>query len=463
MVKHFRKRSGQASVEILIALVLFALGISALVALIFGGQSLTVDTGNSNRALGLARAQLEEAAATARDNFPGLVSVSSTDQGFTKQLIVQMLDSNTARVTSKVSWRTDPLRLQDISLTELLTNWKLAKDTGSDTGGTAISGDWKSPRTLGSVSLGAGNSATDLDVLNQIVYITAEASDPKKEDFFVVNATNGQAPVITSFVDTGPGLNAVDVAGTLAYAANDSTSAQLQIIDVSNPATSTVLAEFRLPGVNGSGATGESIFYANGKVYIGTKQANGPEFHIVDVSVPAAPVSLGGFEVNADINMIQISGHYAYLATSADTQELKILDVTNPVAIAQVGSFDGSGAADGYSAYLYGNTLYLGRAAQGDPDLYILDVSNPASVIAKGSKVIGADVNGVRVRDNLAFVGTSASNEEFQVWDITNPAAISLWSSFNFPQVATGIDYENNTVYVAVRSNDALRIITSTQ
>ena len=36
-----------------------------------------------------------------------------------------------------------------------------------------------------------------------------------------------------------------------------------------------------------------------------------------------------------------------------------------------------------------------------------------------------------------------------------------LHSSFNFPQVATGVDYEDNLVYVSVRSNDALRIITS--
>ncbi|GAH25486.1 unnamed protein product, partial [marine sediment metagenome] len=46
-------------------------------------------------------------------------------------------------------------------------------------------------------------------------------------------------------------------------------------------------------------------------------------------------------------------------------------------------------------------------------------------------------------------------------WNISNPGNIELWSSFNFPQVATGIDYEDNVVYVSVRSNDALRIITS--
>ena len=67
----------------------------------------------------------------------------------------------------------------------------------------------------------------------------------------------------------------------------------------------------------------------------------------------------------------------------------------------------------------------------------------------------------VVARDDLAFIASSNSNREFQVINISDPNNPSLWSYFNFPQVATGIDYEDNLVYVSVRSNDALRIITS--
>ena len=75
--------------------------------------------------------------------------------------------------------------------------------------------------------------------------------------------------------------------------------------------------------------------------------------------------------------------------------------------------------------------------------------------------MLAASLNDLVVRDYLAFLATSDSNRAFQVWNITDPSNITFWSSLQFPQVATGIDYEDNLVYVSVRSNDALRIITS--
>ncbi len=446
------------------ALAAFTIGISAVIALIFGGQALIIDTNASNRALGLARENLEIAEATARNNFPSLIATSSSDSYFLKQLMVESLDANTKRVTSRVTWQTDPLRIQKVDLTELITNWKTVKDTAGDTGGTDASGNWRAPQTLGSIDMGAGESATDLDVYQKIIYLSAEASDPKKDDFFIVDATNGQSAQVVAHLNTGNGLQALDVAGSYVYAANDDTSGQLQVIDISNfRSTTTLRASFTLPGVNGAGAVGQSIFYADNRIYIGTQKAAGPEFHVIDVSNPLLPVELGSFEVGADVNMIQVAGSYAYLATSDDTKELRILNVSNPAAITEAGSFNAAGSEDGLSLYLYGSTLYLGRASSGDPELYILNVSSPSNVLTVGSKVMGSDVTGIRIRGNLLFMGSSDSNKEFQVWDISDPTSLSLWSSFNFPQVATGIDYEDNLVYVSVRSNDAVRVITSGQ
>jgi hypothetical protein len=455
-------RSGQSSLELLIALAIFTLGISAVIALIFGGQALVSDADAASRALLLARGDLESAAANARNNFPAVVSASSTQDIFMKQLTVEDLDANTKRVTSRVSWQSDSLRSQSVGLIQILTNWRVVKAAAGDTGGGDPSGDWKNPQSLGSIDLGPGNSATDLDVFQKIVYLTAQASDAKKPDFFVVDATSGQNPQTLQSLNTGPGLNALDVAGSYAYAANDAVSGQLQIINISDIRSTTTLASsFTLPGVSGSGATGESIFYSGGKAYLGTQRASGPEFHVVDVSDPSSPAELGSFEVGADVNMIQVSGNYAYLATSDDAKELRILNVSDPAAIAEIGSFNAAGSEDALALYLYGSTLYLGRASAGDPELYILNAASPGAIATLGSKSVGADVTGIRIRQNLLFMGTADSNKEFQIWDISNPANMTLWGSFNFPQVATGIDYEDNLVYVSVRSNDAVRIITS--
>ncbi len=452
---------GQTTLEIIIAVTILVAGITAAILTLSGGQSASLDSAESNIALRLAQREIEKINAQARYDFVSIASSSATENEFTKNIIVSSVNTSTKLVTVRVSWQIDPLRAQKVELVTHVTDWQYTASSGGDTGGTGTTGDWSNPRTLGSVDLGAGNSATDLDVKNKIIYITATASDSKKPDFFIVDATDGQNPVVNVSINTGPGLNAVDVAGNYAYVANNKTSSQLQILDVSSNSTTSLVSSLDLSSVSGSGAVGNSIFYNNSKIYIGTKQANGPEFHIIDVSNASAPSEFGSYEVGADVNSIRVSGNTAYLATSDDSNEVLILDVSNPASIGKIGSFNATSTYDGLGLYLVGNKLYLGRQSGNSDELQVLNIANASSVVSLGVANIGSNVNALTIRDNLAFLGTSDSNNEFQVWDISNPSSITKISSFNFPQVAQGIDFENNLVYVAVRSNDALRIITS--
>lgn len=454
-------RRGQSILEIIIALTILVTAIISAILVIFGGQSLSLDAQESNQAIRLAERELEIVEATARYDFAGLSSSSSTQNEFLKEIIVEDIGTSTKRITSRVSWQTDPLRVQQVELVTLVTDWQSSESSGGDTGGGGLSGNWNNPQTLGSVDLGPGNSATDLDVISKIVYMSAVASAESKPDFFTINANDGQDPFVVSNLDTGPGLNVVDVANSYAFAGQDQTTKQLQVIDVSNVANPILAAEYTLPGVSGSGAVGNAIFFYDDKIYIGTKHATGPEFHVIDVSTPIAPVSLGDFEVGADVNEIFVLGNTAYLATSDNAAELLVLDVSSSTSITQQGTYDAAGDYDGKGVYLRGTKLYLGREEGNSDELRILDVTDPASPQSLGVQSIGADVNNVAVRDNLAFLNVADANAEFQVWDISNPASIIQVSSFNFPQVANGLDYEDNLVYVAVRSNDALRIITS--
>ncbi len=70
-------------------------------------------------------------------------------------------------------------------------------------------------------------------------------------------------------------------------------------------------------------------------------------------------------------------------------------------------------------------------------------------------------MNAVFAADTLAFFATSASNEEFKIVEASDPAALTPYGGLNFPQVAADLKFENNIIYAAVRSNDALRIITA--
>ena len=458
-----RRARGQSTLEIIIAITVLAAGIIAAIMMLFGGQSISIDSQTSSIALRMAQSELELIESRSHYDFAGIVSASTTEGEFTRELIVEELDANTKEVTVRVSWRTDPLRLQNIELTTLITGWQEEEALGGDTGGGGLAGDWNNPRTLGTVNLAppAGIQATDLDVLNKIIYISVVHGAESSNDFFVVNAEDGENPYIVANINTGSGLNALDAVLDYVFAAHNKISSQLQVIDATNKTNPLLVAELTLPGASGSGAVGWSLFFYNNMVYMGTKSATGPEFHIIDVSAPTSPVHLGSFEVGADINEIRVVGSTAFLATSDDQKELLMLDVSDPAAISEAGFLDAPGSRDAKSLFLTGTTLYLGRVTGQNDDLRLLDVSNPAMPATLGTVNIGHDVTGLVVRDYLVFMTTSASNEEFQVWNISDPANAFKVSGFNFPQVANGIDYEDNLVYVAVRSNDGLRIITS--
>lgn len=479
-LKIMSSQKGQSLIDILVGLALVTLGVSFAAILVFGGQSILVDRENALKAKSLAREGIEGASLILKKNWSGIPdgvyglvfstttqtwqfsSSSDSKDIYTRTVTVTTIAADEKSVSSTVTWQASPLRTLNIEFVTKVTNWEGVEATGGDTGGGGTSGDWQNPRTLGSIDLGPGNSATDLDVKNKIVYLSAKASDSRKPDFFIVDATDGNRPSVVSRLNTGPGLNAVDAAGNYAYVANDEHSQQLQIIDVTNIVSPTLVTSFTLPRISQEAL---SVFYYDSKVYVGTDNGDGPEFHIVDVSDPLNPVALGGKEIGHAVQDIYVSGALAYIATG-DDKELKIYDVSNPANITLLGEFNIIGnCEDGISLYLVGPKLYFGRTDDcghtNHHKFSILDVASSSGVRSLGSTNIGASVTGIVVRDTLAFIGTSDSNKEFQVWNISDPANIAFVSSLNFPQMATGIDYEDNLVYVSVRSNDALRIITS--
>jgi len=319
------------------------------------------------------------------------------------------------------------------------------------------------PRTLGSIDvIPSGNQGTGVDVVGTFAYITAEMPSADKPDFFVADVSNPrphQSPIAS--LNTGPGLNAVDATIGYAYVANRSNTQQLQIINISNPGSPSLVTGFTLPGTSGPNAIGQSIFYASPYVYVGAGSASGPEFHIVNVGTPDSPVSAGYLEIGSAVNAIAVQNRKAYLGTSDVNEEIKIIDVSDPALPTQIGGYNIPSNGAAVALVLQGDTLFVTRNSNSDKELFVFNVSDPDAVQSLGSKEFTADVPGLEVQNCLAFIGSTNSNKEFQVHNVDDPGDIEEWSSFNFPQVVTDIDYSNNLVYTAVRSNEALRIITS--
>ena len=88
---------------------------------------------------------------------------------------------------------------------------------------------------------------------------------------------------------------------------------------------------------------------------------------------------------------VYVSGNYAYVA-SFDSNALEIVDVSNPANPVHKGSIsNGAGGAllnGPVSVYVSGNYAYV--ASMASNALEIVDVSNPANPVHKGSISNGA-------------------------------------------------------------------------
>jgi Tfp pilus assembly protein PilV len=467
-IKHKRKNlrtryyvlgaeNGQSSLEVLIALTILVLAISAAIIVGFGNQSATVDIQLNNRAVYLARQELETLRANARQDFSLVASSTSQDGVYTKEITVNDIGTYSKEVTAKLTWQVGLVRTKELTLSTVITDWRTAyEQAGTGDGGGGTSGDWTNPVTAGVFDLGPGNEGTDIAIRNQTVFIVGEASDAKKHDFFSVDVTNINSPSLLASIDTGPGLESIALWNDYAYLASDDTGGQLQVIDISNPNSPALVATSSLLS---NGEIGRAVFAKSDYAYIGTGMSDtGAELQIFDVSNPGSPVRVATVEIGDHVNDIYVFKDRAYVATSKADKELIVYDVTNPGSPQELGSYDHAGGT-GRSVFV----TALGTAHIGVSNTYlIMDTTDLGSISVTGSYGAGGQVNDLYIRDTLAFLGTANNNSEFQVINIEAPANPTLHSGFNFPQVATGVTYRSNVVYVSVRSNDALRIITST-
>ncbi|MEK7664227.1 MAG: hypothetical protein AAB340_02190 [Patescibacteria group bacterium] len=454
--------------------------IVSILPLVSGGQDMIVGSETNQEALYKAEDILGKARAVSLLDFSSVRTANYPNQGiYSRDIIVNDVDSLTKEVTSKVSWNAGG---QDftVSLTTLLTNPIL----GGDTCNSVLTGDWTSPRLLGAVDVSDNNKGTDVDVFSNKAYITTDATSPEKDDFYIVDVSNSNPPPsrylpILGSINTGPGLAAVHVAGKYAYVANISATNQLQVIDISLPAAPSELAIARRDVTKaGDVAVGSSIFYADKKIYLGLSKSDGPEFYVFDTTDPINPSKVASFETNTKVNAIIIKNGVAYLAvpdnpdTSLINEQLIVLDVSqaNLGIITQINAFGPNPITmSGESLYISkgGNTLYFGEGGanpSNDPQFFLLDVSNPYSITVIDSKFIDTandvSVRAIIAKGNLAFTVNSDPDKDFQVFDLDNLSNSPYQGYLNIEQASVGgMDCEGNLIYVVQRSNKALQII----
>jgi len=494
------KEQGSSIIEVLIAIAILSIGISAATMLSFASQSLEVDTDTSQEALYMAKEILETARADSRESF---FSVSDTtpppESIYTKQLFVSDDTQCRKTATSTITWNVSPVRPQTIELATILTDIAGTLALGGDCDFEPPDGGWNPPVLFASDTLSPGKILA-IDVLKKIVYLSSD-----KEPFLVIaDATDaylGQDfhdPMIVSFDNNfnvdGERLKMIndidvyennDTGKTYALLAIASSTKQFAIVDVTDIRKPELIAERDLDGVDpeGSFPQGWRIHYYDKKAYITTRETSGPEFHIFDLSVdPENPSEIGsGTKLTGctppngtTVNDFVVRGDFAFLAASKAGCELMIYDVSDPFLPSYMvdASVNLSGTKDAESLFLIGNKLYLGREKSPGNEIYVFDVSDlesaegglPILSPTDDDKELDIDITGIRVIGRFGFfVSYSSGSGGLEVLDVSDPSSDiePIYLDFNFGNKPSVVDFEGDYLYAGSEATPNLQIFYS--
>jgi Tfp pilus assembly protein PilV len=95
----------------------------------------------------------------------------------------------------------------------------------------------------------------------------------------------------------------------------------------------------------------------------------------------------------------------------------------------------GNADANGVALYHAGGNTYavVVRTASPDAELYVYNVTNPASISLTGSLELGSNANAVAISGNFAVVATDNNAAELQVVSLVAPSSPTLAGSLNLP------------------------------
>ena len=259
-----------------------------------------------------------------------------------------------------------------------------------------------------------------VDVSRELAFV---ASDQFGLTIFDV-AEPATPVALGSLVPPFPGKK-VAIDGSMAVV----TGGGLHVVDVSDPTAPRTMGLLE-------GAMSRDVALGGNHAYVGVNVPGNPshtELAVVDLTTPSNPTVLTQFDL--PIGEIEVVGSLLYVTVTS--QELRIFDVSNPSAPQLLDAFGVPGVANNLE--VRGNLAYVGN---GDAT-YVIDVSDPRDPALLATVPFGGGVMGV---DNNRLCLTKGDN--FRIIDVSNPAAAVLLgtgASYN----AWGLAIGGQTAFLA--------------
>lgn len=235
----------------------------------------------------------------------------------------------------------------------------------------------------------------------------------------------------------------VRMVGSYAFIADE--GGTLRAIDYTDPSHPFALSSIALA----PGADPIDVSIQGNNAYVVDGTDGNAQLEVIDISNPRSMSVLAVLPLGADPRRIAISGSYAYV-TEAATDEVSVIDISHPSAPSIVQTVGGVGGRPNGIA-IFGHSAYVASF----DGLAVLDISNPSSVVVVGTESGSNKELSIAVDGRFVYTGTSGGVDVFDVADPTNPNYVNtLDTSGDLPYE---ISLAGSTMYLAT-NNGALQV-----
>ncbi|MDJ0762132.1 MAG: hypothetical protein QNJ97_04010 [Myxococcota bacterium] len=284
------------------------------------------------------------------------------------------------------------------------------------------------------VEIGHWNGdAHDVDVQDQIAYVTTFAWQGPMKGLHVIDVADPTSPVeLGSNADAGDLLD-ISVKGDHAYAMQGGFSnSGLRVFDISDPTNPVLVGAFNETYQSFAVEIVGNLAYCTGYY----------QFHILDITDPTNPVALSS-RVTVDFPRdIAVRGDEAYVCEGMEGMEMfDVFDPRNPIPTGTQGTYGNMDKVVEKDGYAY--------VAAGYSGMRVIDVMSPMNPVEVGAYESSGPVHRVHVGGDLAYVST-LYGEEISILNISDPTSPSHTGSIYLPGGYTeGVFTVDHLAYVA--------------
>ncbi len=258
---------------------------------------------------------------------------------------------------------------------------------------------------LGSVSL--AGTGTKVFIVGTYAYVAIGSSSTQLQ---IINISNPSSmSVVGQALVSGQGAQDVFVnaSGTRAYLATSSSSSQKEffIIDVSTKTGNRpTVGSYEAQGMNPKGVT---VVTNNKAILVGT---GGEEYQAIDIATESNPTRCGGLTISAGVNgvssVIQSNGDvFSYIITGDSSSEFKMIEGGPGGSYVPSGDFTSSAFDAGYSTAF---------------NRFDVSVNRPISTEVKFQVAVSQAVSGSCSGASFNFVGPDSSLATFFTTSVTS-------------------------------------------